>query len=266
MTCILVRVSKSKEGKRVDSECYSKTASHIRRKRDYGETPDLCSFYEGYDSHGKEELMPPGIYDLEDLKEYGKKKGVCPYFLARYTITHANFIVYSYYYLIDPKIASVVSDELGKNSVVVFDEAHNIDNVCIESMSVKMTKKSLEKCSQNITNLTEQVRKIKQKDTEQLNNEYSRLVEGLRNARENRETDTVLTNPVIPNEILEECVPGNIRKADHFLVFMKRFLEYMKTRLRVQHVVQESPASFLKDCQTKVCIDRKPLRCSVQKE
>jgi len=34
--------------------------------------------------------------------------------------------VYSYYYLIDPKIASVVSDELGKNSVVVFDEAHNI--------------------------------------------------------------------------------------------------------------------------------------------
>jgi len=45
--------------------------------------------------------------------------------------------------------------------------------------------------------------RIKQKDTEQLNNEYSRLVEGLRNARENRETDTVLTNPVIPNEILE---------------------------------------------------------------
>ena len=43
---------------------------------------------------------------------------------------------------------------------------------------------------------------------------------------------------------------------------MKRFLEYMKTRLRIQHVVQETPASFLKDCQTKVCIERKPLRYS----
>lgn len=29
-----------------------------------------------------------------------------------------------------------VSKELGKDSVVVFDEAHNIDNVLIESMSV----------------------------------------------------------------------------------------------------------------------------------
>ena len=45
--------------------------------------------------------------------------------------------------------------------------------------------------------------RIKQKDAEQLNNEYSRLVEGLRNARENRETDSVLTNPVIPDEVLD---------------------------------------------------------------
>ncbi|CAL1526768.1 unnamed protein product [Lymnaea stagnalis] len=44
---------------------------------------------------------------------------------------------------------------------------------------------------------------------------------------------------------------------------MKRFVEYLKTRLRVQHVVSESPPAFLKDCQSKVCIERKPLRfCS----
>ncbi len=37
-------------------------------------------------------------------------------------------------------------------------------------------------------------------------------------------------------------------------------MEYIKFRLRVQHVVQESPAGFLKDVQQKVCIERKPLR------
>lgn len=42
--------------------------------------------------------------------------------------------------------------------------------------------------------------------------------------------------------------------------FLKRFVEYLKTRLRVQHVVQESPSVFLHDIQTKVCIERKPLR------
>lgn len=41
-------------------------------------------------------------------------------------ILHANIVVYSYHYLLDPKIADLVSKELAKSSVVVFDEAHNI--------------------------------------------------------------------------------------------------------------------------------------------
>lgn len=60
-----------------------------------------------------------------------------------------------------------------------------------------------------------------------------------------------------------EAVPGSIRTAEHFLGFLRRFLEYLKSRLRVQHVVQESAPQFLKDIFEKVCIDRKPLR-SVQ--
>lgn len=57
-----------------------------------------------------------------------------------------------------------------------------------------------------------------------------------------------------------EVVPGNIRNADHFLSFLRRFVEYIKTRLKVHHVVQESPAGFLKDVASKICIERKPLR------
>jgi DNA excision repair protein ERCC-2 len=32
----------------------------------------------------------------------------------------------SYQYIIDPKISDLVSKEFNKNSIVVFDEAHNI--------------------------------------------------------------------------------------------------------------------------------------------
>lgn len=28
-------------------------------------------------------LIPPGIFTLEDVKKYGKEKGVCPYFTIR---------------------------------------------------------------------------------------------------------------------------------------------------------------------------------------
>jgi DNA excision repair protein ERCC-2 len=32
----------------------------------------------------------------------------------------------------DPKISNMVSKEIEKDSIIVFDEAHNIDNICIE--------------------------------------------------------------------------------------------------------------------------------------
>jgi DNA excision repair protein ERCC-2 len=49
---------------------------------------------------------------------------------------YLNVIIYSYHYLLDPKIAERVSRELSKDCIVVFDEAHNIDNVAVESMSL----------------------------------------------------------------------------------------------------------------------------------
>lgn len=67
-------------------------------------------------------------------------------------------IVYSYHYLLDPKIAQLVSNELGKDSVVVFDEAHNIDNVCIESMSVNLKVAHLREASKNLSDLSRKVR------------------------------------------------------------------------------------------------------------
>jgi len=35
----------------------------------------------------------------------------------------------------------------------------------------------------------------------------------------------------LPNEILNEAVPGNIRRAEHFVAFMRRFIEYLKVNI-----------------------------------
>ncbi len=37
-----------------------------------------------------------------------------------------DIIIYSFHYLLDPKVAEQVSKEMSKDSIVVFDEAHNI--------------------------------------------------------------------------------------------------------------------------------------------
>ncbi|CAG12711.1 unnamed protein product, partial [Tetraodon nigroviridis] len=167
----------------------------------------LC--LQDFDAVGRQVPLPAGIYNLDDLKDFGRRKGWCPYYLARYSILHANIVVYSYHYLLDPKIADLVSKELAKKSVVVFDEAHNIDNVCIDSMSVNITRRTLDRCQGNVDTLQRTIHKIKETDAAKLKEEYRRLVEGLKEANIARETDVYLSNPVLPDEILQ----GSARRA-----------------------------------------------------
>ncbi|XP_042661525.1 general transcription and DNA repair factor IIH helicase subunit XPD isoform X2 [Tyto alba] len=258
--CIHPEVSSLRFGKEVDSRCLSLTASYVRAQHQRDGSLPACRFFEEFDTHGREVPIPYGIYNLDDLKAHGRQKGWCPYFLARYSILHANIIVYSYHYLLDPKIADLVSKELARKSVVVFDEAHNIDNVCIDSMGVNITRRTLDRCQANVATLQATIQKIKDTDARRLTEEYRRLVEGLREAGVARETDLYLANPVLPDEILQEAVPGSIRTAEHFVGFLKRFVAYLRARVRGPRVVQESPPAFLKDLYEKVCIERKPLR------
>jgi DNA excision repair protein ERCC-2 len=60
-------------------------------------------------------------------------------------------------YLLDPKVAESVSKEMSKDCIVVFDEAHNIDNVCTESLSVDITRPILDASSRSISELGRRV-------------------------------------------------------------------------------------------------------------
>ncbi|VDP86374.1 unnamed protein product [Echinostoma caproni] len=269
--CIERDVRRAGDGAAVDAACFRRTASFVRKKQATDSSVPSCKYFEEFEANGKEAPLPMGIYNL---------------------IMHANIIVYSYYYLLDPKIANMVSRDLPKNSVIVFDEAHNIvnyqwssnaviapdvgflssliggkvpppqggNNVCIESMSCVLTRRSLERATTSLNTLTERVKEVKSHNADQLKEEYRRLVEGLREARVSKETDQVLGNPILPDEVLSEAVPGSLRSADSFLSFLRRFLEYVKLRLRIAHVVHETPVAFLRDCLEKVCVDRRPLQ------
>ena len=102
---------------------------------------------------------------------------------------------------------------------MVFDEAHNIDNVCIESLSIDLTEDSLRKATRGANNLERKIEEMKASDEDKLQNEYQRLVEGLREADEARAEDAFMSNPTLPNDLLKEAVPGNIRRAGAFRGF-----------------------------------------------
>ena len=106
-----------------------------------------------------------------------------------------NVIIYSYHYLLDPKIAERVSKELSKDCIVVFDEAHNIDNVCIESLSIDLNDDILRKATRGADSLERKINEMRSSDADKLQNEYAKLVEGLRDAEEARDENAFMANP-----------------------------------------------------------------------
>ena len=62
---------------------------------------------------------------------------------------------------------------------MVFDECHNIDNACIEALSMNLNRKSLELAGQNLRTLELRLQEEKKKGTERLAKEYAMLVKGL---------------------------------------------------------------------------------------
>lgn len=188
-------------------------------------------------------------------------------------------------------MANLVSRELEAESIVVFDEAHNIDNVCIEALSVTLDRRMLELSSRSVNKLQAKVAELKASDSAKLAKEYADLVAGLAQQRLQNSAggnlpsnpnaagsssataasassaqqlqsaaDSVLANPVLSSDILEEAVPGNIRKAEHFVAFLKKIVQYLKTQLQGKDVVNRTPLAFLHEMQAVTSLERKPLR------
>ncbi|KAK8206655.1 TFIIH/NER complex ATP-dependent 5'-3' DNA helicase subunit [Zalaria obscura] len=258
--CLHPSVRREKSGSVVDARCRSLTAGFVKEKKERGEDVDLCVYHENLDLLEPHNLIPPGVWTLDGMLKYGEQQKQCPYFTARRMMPFCNIIIYSYHYLLDPKIAERVSKELSKDCIVVFDEAHNIDNVCIESLSIDLSEESLRKATRGANNLDRKITEMKSTDAAKLQNEYAKLVEGLREADEARDENAFMANPALPDDLLKEAVPGNIRRAEHFIAFLKRFIEYLKTRMKVLHVISETPPSFLQHLKELTFIERKPLR------
>ncbi|QRW01863.1 DNA repair helicase RAD3 [Ceratobasidium sp. AG-Ba] len=259
--CLHPEVSKEKKGKVVDARCRDLTSSAAcERGRADPENNPLCAWHEGLNDMEEGALVPPGIHTLADVSNLGRERTTCPYFTIRRMMPFVDVIIYSFHYLLDPKVAEQVSKEFSKDAIVVFDEAHNIDNVCIESLSIDLTRPMLEAAARSAAKLGEKIEEIKATDASKLQEEYEKLVEGLQEADEARTEDVFMANPVLPDDLLKEAVPGNIRKAEHFVAFLKRLVEYLKTRMRVLHVVAETPLSFLQHLKDITYIERRPLR------
>lgn len=81
--------------------------------------------------------------------------------------------------MLDPKIANIVSSELQRDSIIIFDECHNIDNVCIESFSLNINNKILDQANICIKKLDQKIAEENKLNTNKFKEEIVRLTQGL---------------------------------------------------------------------------------------
>ncbi|GME91265.1 unnamed protein product [[Candida] boidinii] len=219
--CLHPIASRERKGIVVDETCRRMTNGQLKQKieREEASVEDLCSFHEKLYEKDPHNLIPPGVYSFDSLIKFCKKEGTCPYFTVRRMMPFCNIIIYSYHYLLDPKIGERVSKELSKDSIVIFDEAHNIDNVCIESLSLDVTDDILKRASKGANSLAKKIDEVKQHDSKRLQDEYESLVEGLRESGISQGEETFMANPVLSEDVLDEAVPDTFIISTTFKTF-----------------------------------------------
>lgn len=87
--------------------------------------------------------LPWEPLDIEELHEIGNKLIICPYFASKDRVPGADIIFMPYNYLIDEKIRENFEVNY-KNSVIIFDEAHNASSTAEDVASFELVVKTLE--------------------------------------------------------------------------------------------------------------------------
>ena len=157
--CIHKDVKKWRQAEKVETECRKRTAAWVRNAHHSSDDylSSTCPYYEGFDNTNEllETREGHRVYTMEELRRSGGARTQCPYYTAREAIKEANVIVFNYLYLLDPQLSTDMIKKLArsKDSIVVFDEAHNIDDVCIEAYTLKLNNQLVGAAGHNITQL-----------------------------------------------------------------------------------------------------------------
>ncbi|KAL6549145.1 hypothetical protein OROHE_008990 [Orobanche hederae] len=82
------------------------------------------------------------VHDIEDLVKVGKSVKGCSYFASRSMAKEADLIFCPYNYIINPVIRAAMEVDI-TGSIIIFDEAHNIEDITRDAGSIDLDEEDL---------------------------------------------------------------------------------------------------------------------------
>lgn len=116
-------------------------------------TTRSCSFYYRVEKQKDDVLLRnTPVLDIEDLVAFGRKAKCCPYFLSKEMIDDADIVFMPYNYLLDPKARKASNVQL-TNTIIILDEAHNVEKMCEDSASMQIASSEVAVCIEEVTHV-----------------------------------------------------------------------------------------------------------------
>jgi len=72
--------------------------------------------------------------DIEELHQRGLQEHTCPFYFSRESLTNADLVLAPYNYVLDRQLRRSINLNF-KDSIVIFDEAHNLESCASEAAS-----------------------------------------------------------------------------------------------------------------------------------
>ncbi|EYB87067.1 hypothetical protein Y032_0268g770 [Ancylostoma ceylanicum] len=130
-----------------------------------------CYYYNNWDKTSTSDLneiftVDGGVPDIEDMVTIGRRHSMCPFYRCRQMQETAELVLLPYNYIIDPHLRKIHKVDLS-GSIVIFDEAHNLESVCESVVSVEFSSINIAMAIEELKDAIETLRS----ETEELRSE-----------------------------------------------------------------------------------------------
>ncbi|XP_024007819.1 Fanconi anemia group J protein homolog [Eutrema salsugineum] len=93
------------------------------------------------------------VHDIEDLVKVGRNVRGCPYYAAWSMAENAQLVFCPYSYIVNPVIRAGVEVDL-KGAIIIFDEAHNMEDIAREAGSINLEEETLFKLQNELEQMS----------------------------------------------------------------------------------------------------------------
>ena len=168
------------------------------------------------DSFSFKKWLFEDVRSPEEINEYAEDKGMCGYELLKREIKHADLIICNYHHVLHSEIFLTLlgwMEKLPEDVIVIFDEAHNIENAARSHSSATLSERVIERAINEIEehsdrfsdNLKEDAQKIFHLFFESVHDVYELSFEfGERNRIGNQWTDIQISDPYNRFDVLKD--------------------------------------------------------------